>query len=135
MIDEPKPKLSNELSGPLRELAAATTEFTTNYRQFAEKNKRFVLLDDDLQIAFQSDEVGKDVKQAAQFFRERLRATVQAVEQKHKSVELKWTSKVTSFLSKLYPVAKLSLSVTVAAADVKFFIVSVLTCRERHFHL
>jgi transcriptional regulator NrdR family protein len=133
-LEDANAKRSNELSRPSRELATATAEFTTNYRQFAENHKRFVLLDDDLQAAFQNDKVGKDVKQAAQFFQGRLRATVQAVEQKHKSVEMKGTTKVTSFLSKLYPVAKLSLSFTVAIADVKFLFI-ILTCRERHFLL
>jgi hypothetical protein len=127
MVDGTEDEIPEVEDAPrhLRELAAATTEFRTNYKRFAEKHKEFLMLDDDLQASLTNIDREKDVRLAAQALETRLRTTVQAVEKKGESLEGKWTTKVGNFLKKLYPVSQLALSLTAAVSDVNAFLYGI----------
>jgi hypothetical protein len=127
MIDGKKEEIPEVKDAPrhLKELAAATTEFRTNYKRFAEKHKEFLMLDDDLQASLTNIDREKDVRLAAQTLETRLRTTVQAVGKKDESLEGKWTTKVGNFLKKLYPVSQLALSLTAAVSDVNAFLYGI----------
>jgi hypothetical protein len=127
MVDGTKDETPEVEDAPrhLRELAAATTEFRTNYKRFAEKHKEFLMLDDDLQASLTNMSGEKDVRLAAQALETRLRITVQAVGKKDESLEGKWTTKVGNFLKKLYPVSQLALSLTAAVSDVNAFLYGI----------
>lgn len=115
----------------LKDLAAATTEFQTNYKRFAEKNKQFLLLDGELQASMNNVAAEKDVRLAAEALETCLRSTVQAAENKQEALEGKWTTKVAKFLRKLYPVCQLALNLTEAVSGVNHFLYEDLNGRQR----
>lgn len=106
------------MSKSLSELDDAIAEFKNNYELFMAVNSKFVLIDDDFRGAFQKAEAGGNVRQSAEIFRHTVWATVRTVENKQKYVQQKWIAKVGNFLTKLYPIAKLSLGLAGAIAEV-----------------
>lgn len=100
------------------ELSKAIADFKLNYQKFASKNNQYILIEDDFQSAFQKAQEVDNIKHATQLFGEAVRVTFRIVERKKKLTESKWTHKVGDFLTKLYPVARLSFDVTAAVAEV-----------------
>ena len=100
-------------------LTEAIAQFKNNYEQFAKKYRQFSLIElDECYTAFQKAEAGDDIKNAARPFEKGVRAAMQTVEKKRKLAECTWTARVGSFLTKLYPIARLSLSLATASANV-----------------
>jgi hypothetical protein len=100
------------------ELAEAISDFKKNYENFAMNNPRFILIDDDLQNAFTTADAGDDVRHSAQLFGSGIKSVLRTIETKNKINESKWTTRVGNFMTKLYPVARLSLSLVEAVGNV-----------------
>jgi hypothetical protein len=118
------------------ELAEAIGEFKKNYKAFAKENKRFLLIDYDVECAFQSAEAGKDIRHSAQLFGNDIGTVLRTIEKKTEFKKSKWISRVGGFLTKLYPIASLSLSLAAATGQANFAAYNFLTCRRhpsRHY--
>jgi len=100
------------------ELAEAIEEFKKNYKAFAKENKQFLLIDHDVECAFQSAEAGKDIRHSAQLFGNDIGTVLRTIERKTEFKKSKWISRVGGFLTRLYPIASLSLSLAGAIGQV-----------------
>jgi hypothetical protein len=102
----------------LLELEEALNEFKKNYVQFAQKNRQYVLMEDELTNIFSSDATSGDIKDTAKIFEDNIWKTVRITERRKSLTETKWTARIGQFLTKLYPVARLSCGLTAAIAEV-----------------
>lgn len=102
------------------ELKSAIDDFKGNYHQFAEKNPHYLLIEDeeDFNEAFNNSQAEVDIRKAAQTFGNRIWTVLKRVE---KNTEAKWTTRLGEFLTKLYPLARLSLVMAGGIADVLSF--------------
>jgi len=105
-------------SRSLTDLADAIAQFKENYQLFAKKNSQFISIDQDLQESFQNAQRGDNIQLAAKNFSECIWGALRAVEKKQKSTEGKWTTKLGNILTRLYPVASLSLGLAAGIGDV-----------------
>jgi hypothetical protein len=105
-------------SRSLLELDEAIGEFKRNYDQFANKNSRYILIEEDLEIAFRTANKSDDIKHTAKIFEDNILTTIQIIERKRSITEGKWTHQVGGFLTKLFPVASLACGLTAAIAEV-----------------
>lgn len=116
-IAEVIPK-QTRISKSQSELAEAIADFKKNYENFAMHNQQFLLIDDDFQNAFMTAEAGDDIRHSAQLFGAGIGSALRTIETKNKINESKWTSRIGKFMTKLYPLARLSLSVVEAVGNV-----------------
>lgn len=105
-------------SRALSELEDAIRTFKLNYSQYAKKNQKYILIDDQLEIAFPERMTPSDVQGTAEIFSDNIRKTLHVSERRKSLTETKWTSEVGQFFTKLYPVARLSCGLTAAVAEV-----------------
>lgn len=110
----PEPKTSRSI----QELITALDDFRKNCQAFSLKNKQFVLIDAELEIAFGAAQGQENIQRASTAFSNCIWNVLRTVEEKRKLAKGKWTTKLGKALSKLYPIARLSLGVTAAVADV-----------------
>jgi hypothetical protein len=106
------------VSRALSELGAAVSEFKEHYRTFAEKNRQFVPIQDEVQSAIQKAEIEPDIKLSAQIFEKEITAILGVTERKQEVSNKKWTGRLANFLSKLYPLASFSLRLTASVSEV-----------------
>jgi hypothetical protein len=97
------------------ELDKAIHEFEKNYKQFS---RRYILIDNDLEAAFQTAHKQGDFHQNAKIFEINITTAIKAVEKKSSIAQGKWTYQVGQFLTKMYPMARLASCLTAAVADV-----------------
>jgi len=69
-------------------------------------------------LAIQKADAGNDIKQSAKIFGDEILRVSRITGDKLETSKAKWTGKVGTFITKLYPVAKLSLKLTSAIAKV-----------------
>lgn len=100
------------------ELTTVLAEFKCHYEDFASNNQQFVLLADEFNQVFQDADAQCDIKQAAQTLGTGIQNALQIIEKKQKLSGSKWTTKAGSFLTRLYPVARLSLGLAAAIGEV-----------------
>jgi hypothetical protein len=100
------------------ELNIAISGFQTTYKTFAKINKQFILLDDDMEEAFRVAQTEGDIRRAATTFSTGISIALEAVRKRKKLETGKWTTKLGTVLSKLYPVARLSLDLLGSIGDV-----------------
>ena len=91
------------------ELNEAINEFRKNYVQFAKANSEYILIDDELENAIPDIATVGDVKHIAKLFEQNVTQTIRIRERRKKITESHWPTQVGHFLTKLYPVAKLSI--------------------------
>jgi hypothetical protein len=102
--------------------------FEKNYKLFAAKNSKFLVIGEEFQTVFVNSRPTNDIKRSAQIFGDGIRSTLQTMERKNSTAISKWASKVGNFLAKLYPVVRLSLNLTVAASDVPPLVNTLSLC-------
>lgn len=129
VVGDPKSRTHRSI----QELTEAIDEFKKNYEAFSAKNRQFFLIDTELQAAFQSAQEQTDIRHAAKTFSDSIWEVLHAVEKKRKMNSGKWTTKLGNALSKLYPIARLSLGLVQAIGDV-YPRLNALTRRRHHFH-
>jgi hypothetical protein len=118
------------LTGVQRALVAlkrAVTEFEEHYRSFAKDHCQYIRIEDGIHSAIQNAALEEDIAQSANIFADQIRATLLVTEMKEdirKSTK-GWNRTLCKFLSRLYPVARFSLRLTGAFAEVAILIVSV----------
>jgi hypothetical protein len=114
----------------LFELTEAINEFRKNYVQFSKANSEYILIDDELENVIPDIATVGDVKQLAKIFERNVTKTIRINERKKHLTESHWPTQVGHFLTKLYPVAKLSCSLMGAVAEVVYCVLQ-LTRRAR----
>jgi hypothetical protein len=100
------------------ELTEAMDIFRKNYVQFAKANSEYILIDDELENVLPDIATITDVKQIAKIFEQNVTKTIRINARKKLLTETHWPAQVTHFLSKLYPIAKLSCNLMGAVAEV-----------------
>ena len=108
----------SRISRSLTELDVAMTEFRENYELFATKNSHVLLIDNQLNTTFHNAEASDDIRRSAQIFGDGIWAILQTMETKENSGKSGWLTKLGNFLTRLYPVAMLSLNLAAAIAEV-----------------
>ena len=106
----------------LSQLSEALAEFQGTYAKFIEKNKDYLLIDAEVQEAFKNaDNVKGDIRKAAVTFADGIWDAIRTIEQRNLTTQGKWTSKLGHFMTKLYPVATLSVGLAGAVGQVWCF--------------
>jgi hypothetical protein len=100
------------------ELNEAIREFKKNYVRFSKANSEYILIDDELENVMPDIATVGDLKQIAQTFHQNVTKTIRIKERKKSVTESHWLNQVGHFLTKLYPVAKLSCSLMGAVVEV-----------------
>lgn len=109
---------TTRVSKSLSELSDAVAKFKENYEQFAAKRRDVLLIDIDFQKALEDAEAGGAVGLAAQAFGDKIRDVMRLIETKKELFKNRWSSRLGTFITKLYPVASLSLNLVTVAAQV-----------------
>lgn len=113
-VDQPN------ISRALSELKSAIAKFKHNYEEFSEKNQRFIRIDryHDVQKAMEKAGKEQDIRRSARIFETEISATLQVTRKKQDFSNSKWVGKLINFMTNVYPVARLSLGLTSAIAQV-----------------
>lgn len=106
----------------------AVAEFEKHYRTFA-KDHKYIRIEDKLHSAIRKAALEEDIAQSANIFADQIRATLAVAEIKEdlRKPSKGWNYTLYKFLARLYPVARFSLRLTGAFAEVT--ILTVLTTR------
>jgi len=102
----------------LSELNDAINEFRKHYVQFSKANSEYMLIDDELENVLPDIATVTDVREVAKIFEQNVTKTIRIKGRKKLLTESHWPTQVSLFLSKLYPIAKLSCSLMDAVAEV-----------------
>jgi hypothetical protein len=105
------------ISAALRELTTSVSMFTKHYGDFAKKN-RLYLVQTEVDAALNKVKDERDFKQSALIFGNEITSVLEVTAKKQKLSHAKWTGTLGSYLIALYPIAKLSLNIAGAAAQV-----------------
>lgn len=116
--DKQHMSVPTRISRLLTELDGAMTEFRKNYELFAKKHSDVLLLDDEFNNAFHKAEATDDIKRSAQIFGDGIWAVLQTMETKKNARKSTWLGKLGNFVTKVYPVAMLSLNLAAAVGEV-----------------
>jgi hypothetical protein len=114
----PTPFSRQRTSRCFLELTEAINGFKMNYVQFAKANSQYILVDDELESLLPDIATVPDVKEIAKIFEQNVTKTIRINERKRVLTKSHWPKQVAHFLSKLYPIAKLSCSLMGAVAEV-----------------
>ena len=109
---------SNPSSRALSELESAVTEFQKQYLRFLEKNRKYTRIEDAIDLAIQKAKSEKEIKRSAKIFGEEIARVTRIAGDKRVASEMTWRGRVGSFVTKLYPLARLSLRLTGSIAEV-----------------
>ena len=91
--------------------------------KFTEKHREYVRVDADVEAVIDSVDREADVKIAAQLFGKEINETMGALKRKQQKLAHKWTTKLGTFLTKLYPLTRLSINVAGTLAAVNHLLV------------
>jgi len=105
--------------GALSALNDVFEEFQERCECFAKKNRKFVRVKDDVHTAIRTAAREQDIKRAALIFVHEISSAIHTIEKRQEASRSKWTGKLGTFIAKLYPVARLSLRLTSAVAEVR----------------
>ena len=105
-------------SRALLELKAVVAEFKEHYTRYAEKNRKFIRIEDQVDHAIQKARAEENIKRSAEIFGAEIAAVMRVTDEKQKRSKEMWKGRVGSFLTKVYPVVRLSLQLTSAIAEV-----------------
>jgi hypothetical protein len=99
-------------------LDLSVSEFKASYKAFVKRNSQFFLVDEDIDGAFQAAQTEEDIRRGSKIFTAGIWAALQAVQKRKNLAEGSWTTKLGNVLTKLYPVARLSLDLLASIGDV-----------------
>jgi len=123
-IEEPstktEPDNGTEERNALTELNTAVLEFKEHYELLAKRNEKMVRIDEAAQTAILEATKNADIQSAATFFGSQISAAIRARTMRQETPDSVWSNKLCKFLTKLYPVARLSLGLTSALAEVYY---------------
>ena len=122
-IEEPssktEPDTGTEERNALTELNTAVLEFKERYELLAKRNQKMVRIDEVAQTAILEATKNADIQSAATFFGSQISAAIRA-RTMQETPDSVWSNKLCKFLTKLYPVARLSLGLTSALAEASY---------------
>jgi len=105
-------------SAALTNLTEVLVEFQKNYTKFTHKNRHFFVIDEGIFRAIQTAMQVGDIKRSSELFEQEISNTLLTLEKNQIESKSKWTSKLGRFVVRLYPIAKICLSVSSTAAEV-----------------
>lgn len=108
----------NRLSECLSDLADAFKTLEKHNKQFISGNPGFVTIKDRFDAALRDADAHPDIRQGSQVLSKGILTALRRLEDEQNTKKDKWTTKVGNFLKKVYPVARVSLSLTSAVAGV-----------------
>lgn len=116
---------SKSIQRALIALNGAVSQFEEHYRTFA-KGHKYIRIEDKLHSAIQNAALEEDIAQSANIFADQIRATLAVAEIKEdfRKSSTGWNHTLYKFLARLYPVARFSLRLTGAFAEVTILTVS-----------
>jgi hypothetical protein len=108
------------ISRALSELNSAVTEFKHHYEEFSKKDQRFIRVDrySDVQKAIEKAGKEQDINRSASIFETEISAAFRVMGKNQDLSKSKWVGKLSGFMTKVYPIARLSLRLTSAIVDV-----------------
>jgi hypothetical protein len=106
------------MSDAQKELKVVSEQFAGHYNKFLSKHKQYVRVDKEIQHALEYAEGESDIYHSASVFKECIENVLELKSRKEERSRSTWHSKVGRFLTALYPVAKISVGIISAAADV-----------------
>jgi hypothetical protein len=119
-LDDPDEGRDQKLiSEAQKEMRKAIAQFQKNYEKFASKTGLMLTADNPVRTATQEADKLSNIRESAHFFAKEIHSVLQFTEGKKKVSDAKWTGIASNFLSKFYPLARLSLRLTSAVADVR----------------
>jgi len=104
----------------LAALKCAVDQFEEHYRTYAEDHRQYIRIEDDFHSAIQNAALEEDIALSAEIFADQIRTTLAVTEMKEdfrKSTN-GWSRTLCKFLGRLYPVARFSLRLSGAFAEV-----------------
>src|SRR5438045_7523020 len=104
---DPVPDIHPNIVKALARLDHAIRDFKQHYDLFTEKHKLIKILE--VQTAIERAGADNDIKRSAQLFEIEISTTMQVWQQKQELANSTWIGKFGNFLTKLYPLARLSL--------------------------
>jgi len=126
-IEEPSTKTEPDTGTEERNAVRALTELNTAVLEFkercellAKRNQKMVRIDEAAQTAILEATKNADIQSAATFFGSQISAAIRARTMRQETPDSVWSNKLCKFLTKLYPVARLSLGLTSALAEVYY---------------
>lgn len=103
----------------LLELEVAITNFNIRYNQFnLKQHSTHELNVDHFRFAFNAAQVERDISISSRIFENEITDIIRRMERKSGIKNTKWTATMAKFITKLYPLARFSLRLTSAIADV-----------------
>lgn len=116
-IDPVETQIHPSIVQALAKLDHAIRDFKKHYDLFKAKHE-LVSIVDDVQIAVERAGADNDIQRSAQLFEIEISTTMQVWQRKQELANSTWIGKLGKFLTKLYPLARLSLLLTGAIAEV-----------------
>jgi hypothetical protein len=109
---------SPTIARALSELTNATATLQDHYMDFVKTNNQYLRVDEDVCKAIAKAGKEKDIKRSAELFGKEIKSAIQVRERERDLSKTRWLGRLGNFMSKVYPVARLSLRLTSAVADV-----------------
>ena len=105
----------------MSELNRAVTEFKRHYEQFSKKNQRFIRVDryKDVEKAIEKAGKEQDINRSAKIFETEISGALRVLGRNQDLTKSRWVGKLGRFMTTVYPVARLSLLLTGAIANVR----------------
>ena len=116
--DDLREKEPGSLAVVQEELQQALQKLRTNYEKFVVKYKVILPDAEGIHRAIQEADKVSNIRDSARVFSAEFSNVLRITQDKKKASDAKWTNVITNFLSKFYPLARLSLNFASAVASV-----------------
>jgi len=110
--------MPNRLSERISDLNHALKNLEEHNKQFISTNPEFITVKDCFDTALHEADAHPDITQGCHVLSKGILSTLRILEAKRAIKKDKWITKVGNFLKKIYPIARLSLSLASAVAGV-----------------
>jgi hypothetical protein len=100
------------------ELQTAVEKFQKHYERFTKENQQFVRIDETVHAAIKEVETDENVHDSAILFGKQILTAILIRDKSANRPSGKWSSKLSKFLTKFYPIARFSLTLTSAISNV-----------------
>ena len=100
------------------DLREAILKFQNSYTKFAKRNQGYFLIDHEFDEVLKSAEKEMDLTRAADIFGTKIHSVFQTLARKNRLMEGSWTSRLGTFMRKVYPIARIAVGVAGDVGDV-----------------
>jgi hypothetical protein len=130
--DDPDEGDKDLLAKAQEELQKAIDKFKENHEKFAAKNGLILMDDKGIHREIHKADKVSNIQDSARFFGNEISTVLRITQEREKLSGAKWTGVFTKFLSKFYPLARLSLNVAGAVSSVGPSVVRHANYQGRH---